>query len=74
MRVWLNHAGRLRRAGREMLLRCGLETVVRSGHVPNSQLAGRRHVWQRSRGPFSGMERAGLEPATPSLQSWCSPN
>jgi hypothetical protein len=24
--------------------------------------------------PFAGMERAGLEPATPSLQSWCSPN
>ena len=23
---------------------------------------------------FQGMERAGLEPATPSLQSWCSPN
>ena len=24
--------------------------------------------------PFTVMERAGLEPATPSLQSWCSPN
>ena len=24
--------------------------------------------------PFLTMERAGLEPATPSLQSWCSPN
>ena len=23
---------------------------------------------------FSKVERAGLEPATPSLQSWCSPN
>jgi hypothetical protein len=23
---------------------------------------------------FQAMERAGLEPATPSLQSWCSPN
>lgn len=22
----------------------------------------------------AAMERAGLEPATPSLQSWCSPN
>ena len=24
--------------------------------------------------PFREVERAGLEPATPSLQSWCSPN
>ena len=30
--------------------------------------------YEESEMPRMLMERAGLEPATPSLQSWCSPN